>query len=926
MIKTWATIIVAACALTVSAQHKQGMADDNKVTDLTLDSLDKVRQARIAPGTSRKGSHPVLFLIGNSTMRNGTLGNGNNGQWGWGYFAEDFFDTERITVENQALGGTSSRTFYRRLWPDIRKALRPGDWVIISIGHNDNGPYDTGRARASIPGIDNDTVLHVCIEETVNGQTVYRDEDVYSYGGYLRRFIQETRQAGAHPVLMSLTPRNAWENGRVVRKIHSEWCQQVAAEMDVPYIDLNDRSAKKLETFGVEKMNYYFFGDKIHTSKFGAEMNARSAAEGIAECNHPQIAELKAMLKNVALPTVDVKREKGKPVVFITGDSTVKNTDSDPNGMWGWGAVASEIFDTTKVTLVNCAKAGRSCRTYLNEKRWDKVYNSLQAGDYVTIQFGHNDIGAIDSLKERAAISGTADTCHVYRLKSNGKYEVVYSFGWYLRKFINDVKEKGATPILVSLTPRNIWRNGKIERRNDTYGKWYREVVEQTGVTFVDVHNITADKYDKLGEEAVKAYFNHDHTHSSLAGARANARSFKQGIMAVQSPLSKYLRPESNDFQTQVYDVNINQPQYFSVKVPDGNYKVTVTVGSRKRAAQTVIRAESRRLMAENIATKKRELKEISFIVNKRSPYFELMTPNGLRASRVNIKEREKAYLSWDDSLNLEFNGENPAVQRIKIERDTAATTVFLCGNSTVVDQNNEPYASWGQMITRWFGSSVAISNHAESGLTARSFLNSKRLDKILSMMKAGDYVICEFGHNDEKEHQPGDGAWYHYVYNLKIFVDKVRAAGGNVVFCSPTQRRQFNDDNKTIRNSHGDFPAAMYAVAEREAVPVIHLNEMTTTFFETLGYEDSKRALVHYPPHTYAGQEKALADNTHFNPFGAYEVAKMVVMGMKQLNLPIVSGLRSDFQDFDPVHPDDYRQFKWYDAKQVNTTKPDGN
>ena len=180
-------VLALVCSTGCMAQsHLQGMEDVNKVKDLTLDSLDKVRQARVKPGSSRRGNNPVLFLIGNSTMRNGTLGNGNNGQWGWGYYAEEFFDKDKITVENQALGGTSSRTFYRLLWPDIRKALKPGDWVIISIGHNDNGPYDTGRARASIPGAGNDT-LQVTIKETGEKETVY------TYGGYMRKYINDVR-------------------------------------------------------------------------------------------------------------------------------------------------------------------------------------------------------------------------------------------------------------------------------------------------------------------------------------------------------------------------------------------------------------------------------------------------------------------------------------------------------------------------------------------------------------------------------------------------------------------------------------------------------------------------------------------------------------------------------------------------------------
>ena len=378
--------------------------------------------------------------------------------------------------------------------------------------------------------------------------------------------------------------------------------------------------------------------------------------------------------------------------------------------------------------------------------------------------------------------------------------------------------------------------------------------------------------------------------------------------------------------QTGSFDVNINSASYFSVQVPDGNYRITVTVGSKKRKAETVVRAESRRLMVENVKTARGQLIDCSFIVNKRSPRFLMTTKDGVREETVRLKDREKSYLNWDDSLTLEFNGPAPAVSRIRIEPDTTATTIFLCGNSTVVDQNAEPWASWGQMIPRWFDSRVAVSNHAESGLTARSFLAGNRLEKILTMMRPGDYVVCEFGHNDEKEHLPGDGAWYHYIYNLKVFVDKVRQAGGHIIFCTPTQRRFWQDDNRHIKDTHGDFPAAMRSVAERENVPIIDLNEKTRTFFETLGYEDSKRALVHYPANTYPGQDQPLADNTHFNPYGAYEVAKMVVQGMIDLNLPVVNGLRDDWKPFDPAHPDDFNLFRWYDAISLDTRKPDGN
>lgn len=528
-------------ALPLMAQHNvpKPLADVNNVVDLTLDSLNKAQTARIPAGSSRNGKNPVLFLVGNSTMRNGTLGNGNNGQWGWGFFAHTFFDENKITVENQALGGTSSRTFYNKLWPDVRKALKPGDWVIISIGHNDNGPYDSGRARASIPGVGHDS-LNVTIKETGVKETVY------TYGEYMRRFIHDCRAVGAHPILMSLTPRDAYDEktGKIVRKIHSLWLTQVAAEEGVPFIDLNEISGEKLDSYSKWKEKYFFYQDHIHGSRFGAMMNARSAAEGIAESNNPALKPLQNMMLTVELPSYKVQREKGKPVVWFTGDSTVKNTDKDKNGMWGLGSQAYTVFDKNKITCYNAAQAGRSTRTYLNEGRWDKVYNALQPGDYVFIQFGHNDIGGINTDKERGVIPGASDTCHVYKSAKDGTYELVYSFGWYLKKFIDDVREKGATPILVSLTPRNEWSNGKIERRNDTYGKWYRDVVSQTGVEFVDLHNIMADYLDKKCGCKAKAdkYYNHDHTHSSLLGAKTNAHNIAIGLKAIHSKLASYLK------------------------------------------------------------------------------------------------------------------------------------------------------------------------------------------------------------------------------------------------------------------------------------------------------------------------------------------------------------------------------------------------
>ena len=554
------TIAAAGLALGVGAQGFDNLPDPiedvNKVVDNTPDSIAKALMSRPAPGSTRKGEQPALFLVGNSTMRNGTLGNGNNGQWGWGYYFPKYFNAQKIAVENQALGGMSTRTFYTDLWPAIRQALKPGDWVIVSIGHNDNGEFfDQKRARAVIPGVDPDTCY------VGFNQRTQKQDTVYSYGTYLRKYISEIRAKGANPILMSLTPRDAFDDKvKIVRKAQTEWAAYVAAVEGVPFVDLNEISGAKLDSYSRWKQQYHFLGDKIHTSKFGAEMNARSAAEGLWESNNPQLLPLKAMMQGVVGDNYNDRREKGKPVVFFTGDSTVKNADKEEDGMWGWASQAQTVFDESKITLVNAARAGRSTRSFIREGLWEKVYNSLQPGDFVTIQFGHNDICPITDAKARGVIAESKDTLHVYRL-DNGTYEVVYSFGWYLKKMIDDCREKGATPILVSLTPRNEWPGGKIERRDDSYGKWYREVVKETGVEFVDLHNISADFLDKkyakkrLSDDKEKAkaemaqikekaglYFKKDHTHASKLGAQMNAKSFAKGLKANGSTLAKYLK------------------------------------------------------------------------------------------------------------------------------------------------------------------------------------------------------------------------------------------------------------------------------------------------------------------------------------------------------------------------------------------------
>ena len=595
------TITFALSSLSLFAQQKeQGeiWLDINGVRDLTADSIALANTARPIPGSSRRGNNPVLFLVGNSTMRTGTMGNGNNGQWGWGYFEHEYFDENKITVENHALGGTSPRTFYKspELWARTLSGVRKGDYVFLELGHNDNGPIDEIRARSSYRP---DGKLSITDDSVIIYNKVRKCQDtVYTFGGYTRRFINEVRAKGAFPVLFTLTPRNAYEeDGKTIQRKLTDFTPAIFAigkEMNVPVIDLNDISAKKLEQYGPWKTDYHFFLDKIHSSAYGARMNAASAAEGLDACTDPRLEELKSYLikekvhpnyeekllewepenydrkGNVIAKTKTAEEKKQKVRIFLCGDSTGKNEDSNPNGMWGWGSQAYTVFDESKCTFINCAKAGRSTRTYLNENRWEEVYRTLRPGDYVLIQFGHNDIGGIDKEKERGVIATAKDTCHVYKSQASGKFEVVYSFGWYLKKMIQDCKEKGAVPVILSLTPRNEWHSGNgetngtlypvtekkgrqyIERRSDNYVvAWDKQIASETGVEFVDIHNISADVLDcKCGKaktpakakEKANAYFNHDHTHTSLLGARNNALSLAKGLRLNNSPLTQYLK------------------------------------------------------------------------------------------------------------------------------------------------------------------------------------------------------------------------------------------------------------------------------------------------------------------------------------------------------------------------------------------------
>lgn len=362
-----------------------------------------------------------------------------------------------------------------------------------------------------------------------------------------------------------------------------------------------------------------------------------------------------------------------------------------------------------------------------------------------------------------------------------------------------------------------------------------------------------------------------------------------------------------------------NHPIFFSVDVPDGNYMVTAVIGNKKAAGETTLRGESRRLFFENVPTKKGEFKTCKFLINKYST--EIHQGDSVR----NIKVGGRNKRNWDDKLTLEFNGEAPQLAYLEIERIDDVPTLFISGDSTVTDYDVEPYASWGQMIPRFLNDQIAVANYAESGARLDSFRDRGRWDKLLSEIKPGDWVMIEFGHNDQKLRGPGKGAYYFYMTNLKEYIDEVRSRGANPVFLTPTRRRFFDDEGKII-NTHEDYPEAMKFIAQKENVPLIDLQEMTRILYETLGVEDSKRAFVQYPAGTYPGQKEDLKDNTHFNPYGAYEIAQCVIEGMKEINLPLTQYIREDYKTYNPAQPDSFTSFKWIECPFVEVEKPEGN
>lgn len=232
------------------------------------------------------------------------------------------------------------------------------------------------------------------------------------------------------------------------------------------------------------------------------------------------------------------------PTLYIIGDSTVRNGQGDgADGQWGWGDFVGVYFDSTKINVVNWALGGRSSRTFITQGHWQKVVNALKPGDFVMMQFGHNDSSAInDDSRARGTLPGVGEETEEIDNLLTKQHEIVHTFGWYLRQYVSDTRAKGATPIICSLVPRKIWKDGRIVRNADTYAGWAQQVAGAEQVAFVDLNEIIATRYDELGPQAVEPLFADPHTHTTLAGAEISAKAVIMGLQSLKhDPLGKYL-------------------------------------------------------------------------------------------------------------------------------------------------------------------------------------------------------------------------------------------------------------------------------------------------------------------------------------------------------------------------------------------------
>ncbi len=475
---------------------------------------------------------PTIFIASDSTAARA-----KEPQQGWGVPFADYFDLTKVNVVNLALGGRSSRTFITQGWWDkLLAQLKAGDTVLLQFGHNDSSAInDASRARGVIRSLGEEV-------EQIDNLLTKQPETVHTYGWYMRKMIADVKAKGATPIVLSITVRNAWKDGKVDR-VDGPWrefSRQIAATAGIAYIDLTRLIADEYQSLGQDKVKEFFPRDGTHTGLAGADLNASLVVAGLKGMRRGPFTALFSPKGEAVAPdrtrylNLPEPADPKLPSIILVGDSLVRNGRGDGGGgQWGWGDSLGNFFDPAKVNIVNRAVGGLSSRTYLTQGHWARALTLTKPGDFVIIQLGHNDGSPVNedastppqSIRARGTLKGVGE--EVEEVASNiltKQPETVHTYGWYVRKIVREAKAAGATPIVTSLTPRKTWKDGKIARSGaDGYGGWARQVAEQEGVAFIDANDLIATRYEALGADKLDPLFGDANLHTSKAGADLNA-------------------------------------------------------------------------------------------------------------------------------------------------------------------------------------------------------------------------------------------------------------------------------------------------------------------------------------------------------------------------------------------------------------------
>ncbi len=496
---------------------------------------------------------PTIFIAGDSTAARGQ----GERQQGWGVPFADYFDPAKVNVANRARGGRSSRTFIAEgSWDKLLADAKAGDIVLIQFSHNDGSPVNeaesvpvaTRRSRGSIPGLGEET-------REIDNIVTTRHEVVHTYGWYVRKMIADAKAKGAQPIVVSSTVRNNWKGGRIERGPghYREWAYDIARDAAVPFIDLSTTMADEFEALGQEKTKELYQQDSTHFNAVGADRHAAGVVAGLRGLRLKTFDELlsaKGQSVEADKPAwlrLPVPRDRALPSLFLIGDSTVRNGRGDgqeKGGQWGWGDFVAPYFDTEKINVVNRAVGGTGVQTFMTT-HWENTLRLMKPGDFVMIQFGHNDGGT------RGPAPGIGEETIERENSRTKEKQTLHTWGWYLRKYIADIRAKGATPIVCSLIPRKTWgKDGKIARNQDTFAGWAQQVAANEKVAFVDLNELIAQRYDTLGHDEVMKLFPQvtpdEHTHTNRDGAMVNAGIVVTALRALpENPLASFLRPST---------------------------------------------------------------------------------------------------------------------------------------------------------------------------------------------------------------------------------------------------------------------------------------------------------------------------------------------------------------------------------------------